>query len=127
MTMFDGVLDAPVVNDQTGPVAVPVALCATICQKYCVLFWSVPGEYDAWACAVDTCGGGLAVPNFTSYDVAPDELQVKVVLVTTFVAPLTGPGDDGVAGGVPLLDALTAVESNVAVSSCVVSWLVTMR
>ncbi len=127
MTMFAGVADAPVVNDQTGPVVPPMELCATICQKYCVLFWSVPGEYDACACPVDTCGGGLAVPNFTSYDVAPDELQVNVVLVTTFEAPLTGPGDDGVPGGVPPLDALTAAESNVAVFSCDVSWLVTMR
>src|SRR5689334_18365051 len=101
MTTFAGVLDAPVVNDQIGPVEVPVLLWATICQKYCWLFCSVPGEYDAAACAVDTCGGGLAVPNLTSYEVAPDELQVKVGVVTTPVAPLTGPGDDGVPGGVP--------------------------
>src|SRR5262249_22280846 len=113
MTTFAGVLDAPVVNDQIEPVAAPALLCATICQKYCWLFCRVPGRYDAEACPVDTCGGGLAVPNLTSYDVAPDELHVNVGFVTTPVAPLAGPGEDGVAGGVPPLDALPAVESNV--------------
>ena len=34
---------APVVNDQTGPAAEPLALAAVICQKYVVLFASVPG------------------------------------------------------------------------------------
>src|SRR5262249_52787557 len=103
MTMFAGVLDAPVVNDQTGPVVVPVLLCATICEKCCLVFWSVPGEYEADAWAVETCGGRLAVPNLTSYDVAPDELHVSVAPVATFVAPLAGPGDDGVPGAVPPL------------------------
>src|SRR5258706_9650832 len=95
---------AAVVNDQTGPVVAPLLLCATICQKYCLLVRSVPGEYDAAACPVDTCGGGLVVPNLTSYDVAPDELHVSVGFVTTFVAPLAGAGDDGVPGSVGLAE-----------------------
>ena len=57
---------AAVVNDQTGPVVVPTLLCATICQKYGVPAVSDEGVYDADACPVVTCGGGCAVPNFTS-------------------------------------------------------------
>src|SRR5580765_7813679 len=108
MTMLAGEADAPVVNDHTGPVVAPTLLCATICQKYCLLLSKVPGEYDAAACPVVTCGGGLTVPNLTSYDVAPDELQVSVVLVATPVAPFAGPGDEGVPGGVPPAAAVTA-------------------
>ena len=39
---------------------------------------SVPAEYEAEACPVDTCGGVVDVPKLTSYRVAPLELQVRV-------------------------------------------------
>ena len=57
---------AAVVNDQTGPVASPALLCATICQKYVVLLASVAGVNVALDCPVETCGGGLLAPNLTS-------------------------------------------------------------
>jgi hypothetical protein len=57
---------AAVVYDQTGPDVVPLLLCATICQKYCVPAAVVDGVYEPDACPVVTCGGGFAVPNFTS-------------------------------------------------------------
>ena len=82
---------------------------------------------DADACPVVTCGGGFAVPNFTSKLVAPDELHVSVGLVLTPVAPFAGDGVAGVPGAVPPLEAVTATESNVAVLSCPVLWLVTTR
>ena len=65
MTMFVGVMDAAVVNDQTGPTLEPLPLIATICQKYVVLPVRAVGEYDAAACPVDTVGGGLLVPKLT--------------------------------------------------------------
>ena len=57
---------ARVVNAQIGPAVDPLLFFATICQKYVVLFASVDGVYDALDWPVDTCGGGLFVPNFTS-------------------------------------------------------------
>ena len=56
---------------------------------------------------------------------APEELHVNVGPVPTPVAPLAGDGDPGVPGAEPPPVAVTATESNVAVLSCPVLWLVT--
>lgn len=66
MTMFVGDATVAVVKDQIGPGVEPLLFLATICQKYVVPPLSPLAEYDAAACPVDTCGGGLLVPNFTS-------------------------------------------------------------
>ncbi len=66
MTMLSVTAAAAVVKDHTGPVVVPTLLCATICQKYVVLFVSDGAAYDAAVWPVVTCAGGLLVPNFTS-------------------------------------------------------------
>ena len=55
-----------VVNDQIAPAVDPLLFFPTTCQKYVLLLASVDGVYDALACPVETCGGGLLVPNFTS-------------------------------------------------------------
>ena len=55
-----------VVNDHTAPGVDPTLLRATICQKYCVLFVSAGGVYDAEAWPLTTSGGGFAVPKLTS-------------------------------------------------------------
>src|SRR5207302_1669638 len=74
-----GVLGAAmVVNDQTGPVLAPPLLRATMRQKYVAPAASGGGEYDAVACPTTTCGGGLVVPNCTSYIAAPAAVQVTV-------------------------------------------------
>ena len=57
---------ADVVNDQTDPVVDPALLRATICQKYCVLFVSAGGVYDADGWPLTTSGGGFDVPKLTS-------------------------------------------------------------
>jgi len=66
MTMFVGVAAAVVVNAHVGPGVDPPPFRAMICQKYVVPAVSPDTEYDADVCPVDTCGGGLFVPNFTS-------------------------------------------------------------
>src|SRR4051812_210249 len=67
---------AAVVNDQTGPVVLPPLFFATTCQKYVVFAESDAGAYEDEVWPVATCGGGFAVPNRTSYDVAPEALHV---------------------------------------------------
>ena len=57
---------ARVVNDQIGLAVEPAPFFATTCQKSVRLLASVGGVYDVLDCPVDTCGGGLLVPNFTS-------------------------------------------------------------
>ena len=44
-------------------------------------------------------GGGLVVPNATSYVVAPFEVQARVVGDETLVAPLAGVTATGAVGG----------------------------
>src|SRR4051812_16565458 len=97
MLPFDA--GALVVNDHSGPVVTPEPLCATICQKYVVLFASAGGAYEAPACAADTCGGGFAVPNWTSKLVALGDVHVSVGVVVTPVARLAGEGEPGASGG----------------------------
>src|SRR5256885_9411380 len=91
--------DAAVVNDQIGPAVDPAVFVATICQKYVVLPVSVDGAYEADDCALDTLGGGFAVPNLTSYVVALVALHVSVGVVLTLVAPFAGLGLAGAPGG----------------------------
>src|SRR4051812_23938898 len=78
---------AAVVNDQTGPVVLPVLFFATTCQKYVVFAKSEAGAYedDVWPDAT-CCDGGFAVPNRTSYEVAPEALHVSVGVALTLVA-----------------------------------------
>ena len=66
MTMFVGVAAAVVVNAHVGPAVDPPLFLAMICQKYVVPGVKPEAEYDADVCPVDTWGGGLFVPNFTS-------------------------------------------------------------
>ena len=56
------------------------------------------GAYEADAWPVATCGGGFAVPNRTSYEVAPEPLHVSVGVALTPVAPFVGDGAVGVPG-----------------------------
>ncbi len=118
---------AAVVNDQTGPVVVPTLLCATICQKYVVFAESVDGVYDAGACPVVTCGGGFAVPEL--HVVArgargtPRQRRTGADACRAVCRRRRG----RCPGAEPPPDAVTATESNVAVLSCPVLWLVTTR
>ena len=83
---------------------------------------------DVWPVA--TCGGGFAVPNRTSYEVAPEALHVNVGVALTPVAPLVGDGEVGVPGaevGGGVLPAVSATLSNVDVLSAPVLWLFTRK
>ena len=51
-----------VVNDQTGPVAVPPALLAMTCQKYVVPADRFDGAYEDIVRPTATADGGLVVP-----------------------------------------------------------------
>jgi hypothetical protein len=88
-----------VVNDHVGPSVEPVPLFATICQKYVVLDASVDGGvYEAAVSELAAGGGGLLVPNRTSYAVAPAALHVKVGDTLLPVDASAGVGPDGAAG-----------------------------
>jgi hypothetical protein len=69
----------------------------------------------------------LAVPKFTSYEVAPIALQVSVTVVETPVEPFDGLGEPGTAGAVVGVPAVTVTLSKVEVLSNVASALQTTR
>jgi hypothetical protein len=55
-----------VVNDQTGPMAAPALLLATMCQKYVALFPRGPGPQALVVRPTPARNGGLLEPKLTS-------------------------------------------------------------
>src|SRR5919201_484784 len=94
-----------VVNDHTGPVVVPVLFFATICQKYLVPPTNDGGAYQKSVVFDTTVGGGFETPTRISYEVAPDDFQLRFGAVVTPTVPSGGFGVFGAAGpldgGVP--------------------------
>ena len=106
-----------VVNDQMGPAVVPLLFDATICQKYIVPEFSRGVAYQYSVVFDATVGGGLVVPNRTSYDVARSDRQLSVGVTVTQVAPLGGFGELGGAGpsGPPPVGSVLKLQTGPAV------------
>ena len=78
-----------VVKDQVGPVVDPFAFRAVTRQKYRV-FGYIAGEACGETRPVAHAGGGLTVPNATSYVVAPVELHCMNPVIGNPVDPSAG-------------------------------------
>jgi len=89
-----GAVDAAVVNDHAGPLVLPAEFFATTFHEYVV-----PAARLDTLNVDDPIFDAIRVdPRYTSYDCAPESLQLNPTDVLTPVAPFAGLGDDGTPG-----------------------------